>query len=377
MKTGERGMVLESVFSAERPLKSEVLVMPEALHRLNELGVFTGLRRDSRHLLLTDNNVKKLYLSAVRDSLEGAGYSVRTLVVTPHERSKTIPVYTDLVKKALRARIDKHSVVVSLGGGLVSNLAGFLASTLYRGIGLIHIPTSLLAQVDAAIDFKQALNCEHGKNLVGSFYPADKIIVDPLVLRTLSRRSIRNGLAEVIKHALCQDRTFFALVNSSRDHITDLDFLTEVVSTSIRLKLSVMGSPLGSNYDEMVKQYGHSIGHAIEHMSGGRLYHGEAIAIGMCVSAEIGQVLEVVDSDTVGQHYSSLRKIGLPTSVSAHYPSRSIWDQLRYDKHFFSKGAYVGLLKEVGIMARTPEGTYSHRASRETVLRAIKMNRRN
>lgn len=363
-------------FHADRKLTSEVIVLKDSLRRLDELGVFEGIRKESKHLLITDKNVEKLYLRPVLESIERSGRSVRTLTVPPSEGSKSFKWYAALVEKALDYGFDKHSVIFSLGGGVVNNLAGFLASTLYRGIGLIHLPTSLLSQVDAAIDFKQAINFDHGKNLIGSYYPASKIVVDPLVLRTLDIRLVRDGLAESIKHAICQDTQFLTYIASNSEHLTDPDFLGEVVTRSIDLKLQVMSGDLDSDYDETLKQYGHAVGHAVEHLSEGEIYHGEGIAIGMCVSAEAAVIMGLSDKETLDLHYETFARVGLPTIVPSGYSLSDLWEKIRYDKHFLNGKAYMGLVRTAGVMAPTTTGNFGHYVEQEVVFAAIEKNRR-
>jgi 3-dehydroquinate synthase len=362
-------------FHADRKLQSEVIVLKNSLQKLDHLGVFDGIRKESKHLLITDKNVEKLYLRTVLKGIEQAGCSVRTLIVPANESSKSFKWYAHLVEKALDYGFDKHSVIFSLGGGVVNNLAGLLASTLYRGIGLIHFPTSLLAQVDAAIDFKQAINFDHGKNLIGSYYPASKIVVDPIVLRTLDVRLIRDGLAESIKHAICQDTPFLSYIFSNSECLTDPEFLYEVVTKSIALKLEVMRGDLDSDYDETLKQYGHAIGHAVEHLSEGDLYHGEAIAIGMCVSAEIALLLGLSDEETLDQHYNVFQRIGLPTTVPEAFSLSDLWEKIRYDKHFLSGRAYMGLVRTAGVMAPTDNGNFGHYIEKSVIFEAIEKNR--
>lgn len=368
---------LSSSFRADNHMKTQVLVAQNGLWNLDGLGILDNVRKDSKHLLITDKNVEKLYLRPVLESIERGGRLVRTIVVPPDESSKSFEVYARLVQTALDYGIDKYSVIFSLGGGLVNNLAGFLASTLYRGIGLIHLPTSLLAQVDAAIDFKQALNFSHGKNLIGSFYPASNVLIDPIALRTLNPRLIRCGLAESMKHALCQDSDFLNYIMSHHNHLSELDFLTETVVRSVKLKLEMMAPSLHSDREEVVKQYGHAVGHAVEHLSGGDIYHGEAISIGMCVSAEIGRLLGVTDEETVDIHYRSLAMLGLPTMVPYEFSLGDIWEKVRYDKHFFRDRAYMGLLRTVGVPSNSgQDGLHGHWVSREVLFEAIEINRR-
>ncbi|ABD89718.1 2-deoxy-scyllo-inosose synthase [Rhodopseudomonas palustris] len=368
---------LASTFRADNNIQTQVLVAQNGLRNLDALGVLDNVRKESKHLLITDANVEQLYLRPVLDCIERSGRTVRTIVVPAEEASKSFEVYAGLVQTALDHGIDKYSVIFSLGGGLVNNLAGFLASTLYRGIGLIHLPTSLLAQVDAAIDFKQALNFSHGKNLIGSFYPASNVLIDPIALQTLNPRLIRCGLAESVKHALCQDGDFLNYIMSHHNHLDEIGFLTKTVIRSVNLKLEMMVPDLHSDREETIKQYGHAVGHAVEHLSGGEIYHGEAIAIGMCVSAEIGRLLGVTDEETVDVHYRCLSMLGLPTMVPLEFSLGDIWEKVRYDKHFLQDRAYMGLLSRVGVPSSSGEnGLHGHWISRDVLFEAIEINRR-
>jgi 3-dehydroquinate synthase len=360
---------------ATKKMISEIIVARNSLYQLNEMGVFSGLRKTSKHLLVTDKNLEKLYLRPILESIEKAGLSVRLMVVPASETSKSFQVYSQLTQKSLDYSFDKHSVIFSLGGGVINNLAGFLASTLYRGIGLIHFPTSLLAQVDAAVDFKQAINFEHGKNLIGSYYAASKIIIDTSVLETLDKRLICDGMAEVLKHSICQNSNFLDYLMANCNNLMDPAFLESVVEQSIKMKLEVMSGDMDSDYDETLKQYGHAIGHAIEHLSDGIIYHGEAIAIGMAVSAEIALILDYTDEQTVEKHYKSFEAFNLPTQVPNGLALADIWEKIRYDKHFLDGKAYMGLLKNIGVMAPTTSGDFGHYIEQSVVYKAIEINR--
>ncbi|MCX7124655.1 MAG: 3-dehydroquinate synthase, partial [Gammaproteobacteria bacterium] len=165
------------------------------IHSMAAELIFNGGYKNSRHFLISDNTVNGLYGDLVESIFINAGYTLSRIVCDDSEGSKSFAQFESICTKMLDIGFDKNSFVISLGGGVVNNLAGFIASTLYRGINLAHIPTSLLSQVDAAIDFKQALNTNHGKNLVGSFYPASVVLVDSFFLRTLDERHFYNGLA--------------------------------------------------------------------------------------------------------------------------------------------------------------------------------------
>ena len=249
--------------------------------------------KNTSHFLITDSNVDELYAEQVLSTLAAAGFKVLKIVIPPNEISKSMVRYVEILDRILASGLDKHSRILSLGGGVVNNIAGFLASTIYRGLHLIHIATTTLSQVDAAIDFKQAINAKYGKNLVGSFYPADFVIVDPTVCLTLTDRDFYNGLSESLKHALAQDKELFNYLIENASRARNADVLTHITKKTIEAKLEVMNQADPLLVEEMIKQYGHAIGHAIEHLSRGKLLHGEAIAIGMTLSARIGEYLHI------------------------------------------------------------------------------------
>lgn len=375
----EKNKFFKFDFSDKKILTSQVIVALGALNNLSEYGILDNVRKESQHLIITDTNLEKLYLKKIIENMKSLGYSLHSLVIEASDNSKSLDMYIELVNKSLEVGFDKHSVVFSLGGGVVNNLSGFLASTLYRGIGLIHFPTSLLSQVDAAISFKQAINHTYGKNLIGSYYAASKIVIDPEVLKSLDSRFIKDGLAESVKHALCQDMNFLQYLTSYNGDLYNIDFLYHVISETIRLKMEVMDgdvSILESDYNESIKYYGHTIGHAIEHMSDGEFYHGEAISIGMCVSAEASYFLGYCDKDTVEAHYKVFLNLGLPTVVPNKYTNDEIWDKVHFDKHFLDEKSYFGLVEKIGTMSLFKNNLFGHYIDKEVLSFAIDANKK-
>jgi len=362
------------ILEAKRNLESDIIVSPNILKKLKSLVIFSKIRKESKHILITDENVDLLYSDLVITQLNEMGYEILKLVVPPYDKSKNIDLYKDLVEKCLLYRFDKESFIFSLGGGVVNNIAGFLASTLYRGIGLVHFPTSMLSQVDAAIDFKQAINFKFGKNLVGSYYPASAIIVDPTLLFSLGQRFINDGLAESIKHALCQDLNFYNYLIENKSNLDDEKVLDYIVNKSIKLKLELMNDDLENDRDETIKQYGHAVGHAIEHLSDGEIYHGEAIAIGMCVSSELALLLGLSDEKNRDLHYSIFNKYNLPTVVPRKYSFDELWNKMKYDKHSLNGKIYTGILENIGSMPITETGEYGHYIQKDLLRQAIDKN---
>ncbi len=308
--------------------------------------------------VFTDTTVNRLYGDNFVSALEARGYLVHRIVMEDGEVSKTITNYARLVDHVLEKGIDERSVLVSLGGGAVCNVCGFVASTLYRGIGLIHVPTTLMAQCDAAISHKQALNGARGKNLIGAYYPPMRVVVDVNFLATLEDWLIPDGLAEVVKHALGQDAQYLKdLLAYQGDH-RDPDFLEWVVKRNIELKCELMAVDPKEHAAGMVLQYGHNVGHAVEYLSSYDLSHGEAVAIGMMVAARIARMLGGCDDEVVELHRQVISKYNLPTTIPATMRIPDIIDAMRYDKKFLTEGVRMALVATPGALWQV-EGDYA------------------
>ncbi|MEZ4403226.1 MAG: NTP transferase domain-containing protein [Kofleriaceae bacterium] len=300
--------------------------------------------------VFTDTTVNRLYGDVFVGALEAQGYLVHRIVMEDGEVSKTITNYARLVDHVLELGIDERSVLVSLGGGAVCNVCGFVASTLYRGIGLIHVPTTLMAQCDAAISHKQALNGARGKNLIGAYYPPIRVVVDVNFLATLEDWLIPDGLAEVVKHALGQDPAYLDELLAYDGDQRDPDFLERVVKRNIELKCELMAVDPKEHAAGMVLQYGHNVGHAVEYLSGYELSHGEAVAIGMMVAARVARLLGGCDDAMVEAHARVIAKYKLPTTIPAGMRIPDILDALRYDKKYLTEGVRMALVAKPGAL---------------------------
>lgn len=311
-------------------------------------------RKDSQHFLIMDRNIEKLYGSKVLAFLKQNGLRVKKVVIAPRERSKSLNVYKRLISSITTSGVDRDSYILALGGGVVNNAAGFVASTLYRGIGLIQIPTTLLAQLDATIDFKQAINSPYGKNQLGSYYSASAVVVDPDLLQTLPLRQLRSGLGEAIKHALIEDQQFFSYLEDYSGDLRDKEFLDAVIIRTVQLKVSLLNKSHEEKDLEMLPQYGHAVGHALEHLSHYKLLHGEAIAIGMCIMSEIAAVLGISSAKVTEKHYQIMSKFKLPTIIPNYISDQSILVAIRHDKYFLKSLRSV-LVSGVGSIANVAE----------------------
>jgi 3-dehydroquinate synthase len=317
-------------------------------------------RRHSRHILLSDERVYELHGRRLESRLCAEGLSLNVCVVPPAETSKSTRVYLRLADRILKAGIDKESILVTLGGGMINNLGGFLAATLYRGIGLIHLPTSLMAQLDAAVDLRQAVNLPFGKNLLGCFYPPRAIVVDPRLLKTLPVKHLRSGAAEAVKHALTQRPRFFRFLVGNAHKLREPAFLEAVVRETIRLKLSLLNASNYARHGEFLLQYGHCIGHALETATDYSLLHGEAIAVGMAVSSEIALAARVCGAESVESHRLILGRYGLPVSVPRRVSIEAVLEAVSYDKNIRRGAPRLALLRNVGRVYKAKEGSFAY-----------------
>jgi diketogulonate reductase-like aldo/keto reductase/3-dehydroquinate synthetase len=382
-------------FREGRPLDSTIIIESGAIRNLKDRGreYVPEKCHEAKNYLIVDEIVDELYGDEVLKGFSDAGIDIHKIVVAADrvdesgnpsaERHKTLDVFSSCADEILKSGISKNSCIISLGGGVVNNLCGFLASALYRGITLVHITTSMMGMTDAAIDFKQAVNHQCGKNLLGAYYPATNIIIDPEVLETLSKRHILNGISEALKHALAQSREMTQaivrpLCEDLHKALRDPAYLEMICRKCIDHKVPTLNHYNESDFNEMVPQYGHAVAHSIEHLSFhtkgvSPLLHGEAVAVGMCVTAEVSKLLGACGQETVDEHYRFIREAGLPVFVPSGLSLDAIQTKLCYDKHYVKKPT-MGLLSEVGLMHCEPDGTYSVEVENDVIRSALEAN---
>ncbi|MEK7175562.1 MAG: 3-dehydroquinate synthase [Patescibacteria group bacterium] len=302
-------------------------------------------------MLISDNNS---FLDAERESmasyLRDSGLVVSCASFLFGEKNKNPKTLVSLVHDILQDKISKKSCIILLGGGITGNVGGFAASILYRGIRFVHVPTTLMHMVDSSTGGKQATNTKYGKNTIGSFFEPEFIFIDHRYIQTLPERQIRNGLAECIKHALCQDTEFFTFIlNNSKALLKkEVTSHSRLVEKTIKLKLTTLDKDSYELNDGMVLVYGHTIGNAVESASRYTLTHGEAVSIGMVAAAKISEALGIADDDLVARHIAILEKIGLPTRIPKELSRKVILKFLEYDKKYVDKPMTFMLLTDVG-----------------------------
>ena len=319
-------------------------------HWLSENG-FSG-----RLVIITDPTVNKLYGGVLNQGLTEDGFSVNTLLVPEGEEQKSLETAGRLYHELTNCYAERTTPILALGGGVIGDLAGFVAATYLRGVPLVQVPTTLLAQVDSSIGGKVAVDHGHLKNMIGAFYQPRLVIADTSTLRTLPAEELANGLAEVIKSAAIQDEKFFAFLEQNLNRIKSLDegALEEIVFQSVKIKAEVVEK------DEMdlglrnILNYGHTIGHALESVSDFSIGHGQAVAIGMVAAAKISQMMGTLDGNEVVRLKKVIEQAGLPTEMP-NLESTEIIKAMKHDKKIRRDKVRFVLLKSIGNVFITDE----------------------
>lgn len=263
--------------------------------------------------LVTDDHVAQYHLNTALDSLRLSGLVVEPNVLPAGEETKTLHTIQLLLEKFALAGLDRSSTAISLGGGVINDLAGFAAAIYMRGIRWVTIPTSLLAMVDASLGGKTGVDLPQGKNLAGAFHPPQLVFIDPQLLSTLSEIELRNGLAEVIKHAILADPELFGRCQAGWDAIMpDLDWITR---RALSIKINVIEEDPFEKGRRASLNLGHTLGHGLELATDFRLKHGEAVAIGMVAAARLAEKRGVAQTGLSTQIEACLQGVGLPTSI--------------------------------------------------------------
>lgn len=303
---------------------------------LTEVVRFCDAEADDAHaVVITDENVDPLYAEPVSDALTESGCQVDILVVEAGEQSKCTDVAAELWERFLEEGADRTSVVVAVGGGVVGDLAGFVAATFGRGLRFVQVPTTLLAQVDSSVGGKVGINLPGAKNMVGAFWQPRGVVIDVDVLESLPDREYRAGLAEVVKYGVIQDADFFAYLESNVAPINarDAAVLTHIVQRCCRLKADVVEKDEREETGlRAILNYGHTFCHAFEAATGyGELLHGEGVAIGMMCAARLAERMGRVDATFTKRQHDLLASLQLTLDVP-NVPHDDLLDFMYRDK---------------------------------------------
>lgn len=319
-----------------------------------EKGIINSVAHEIRDVfkgnkvfILTDKNVDKFYGDLVLNNLINDGYNAKKMVLDPGEESKaffTLPlVYDELVN----FKFTRSDLILTLGGGVIGDLGGFVASTYLRGVPFVQCPTTLLAQVDSSVGGKVGVDLDKGKNLVGSFYHPKKVIIDPDVLNTLTDRVFNDGMAEVIKYGCIKDKEFFGnLINYSnkKEVMNNIEY---IIHNCCKIKKKVVEKDEKDTGERMLLNFGHTIGHAIEqyyHYS--KYTHGEAVAIGMYEITKLSEELGITQKGTMEIIKDILIKYNLPYELTIDI--KEILETMKLDKKNLGNNLNLIFLKEIG-----------------------------
>jgi len=284
-------------------------------------------------VLITDTNVDKCQSQQCMESLKRYDGEVHKYVIEAGEKSKNLDTVKDIYKFLIDLKLDRNSTLIALGGGVVGDITGFVAATFLRGINFVQIPTSLLAQSDSSVGGKVGVDFEGSKNIIGAFYQPKFVYININTLKTLPKRELQAGLAEVVKHGIIQDSDFFEYIDYNVNKIFNFD--ENVLQYITKVNCSIKGSVVEKDEKESglraILNFGHTIGHAIETVMDFELLHGECVALGMIGAFKMAQYLEMVEPEIVEKVQNTLMKIGLPVRLEGIDVDK-VYNQMFYDK---------------------------------------------
>lgn len=325
-----------------------VWIQPGLLNRLPSL--LSPLARGATIYIITDNTVRRLYGRRLHAHLSLEEMNAVLLDFPSGEESKSARVIEGLQTALLYAGVKRNSLIVALGGGVVGDVAGFVAATVLRGIRYVQVPTTLLAQVDSSVGGKVGINHEAGKNLIGAFHQPSVVFIDPETLSTLPAEEFRNGLAEMVKIGAVLDRTFFARLERAARTISPANarLMARLITTSVGLKAAVVARDERETGLRKVLNAGHTIGHAVEAATGYRIPHGHAVAVGLAAEAEIAEQMGFLKKSERVRVTRLLRSLRLPVRIPPVSSSAEFFSALSLDKKSDAQGVRYVLLNGIG-----------------------------
>ncbi len=300
-----------------------------------------------RALIVTDGHLADLSIpSLFQNALGDAGMAAETVVVPPGEASKSLEQAARLYDELVTSKADRHTLIVALGGGVVGDLAGFVAATYTRGLPLVMVPTTLLAQVDSSVGGKVGVNHPRAKNLIGAFHQPIGVWIDTRTLQTLDDRELRCGLAEVVKYGVISSSALFSFLERNAGEILERDdsALEHIILESCRIKAGIVARDEREEGGERaLLNFGHTIAHAIEAVAGydGPFRHGEAVAVGMVAESRLAQRLGWVPDDVVDRQIRLLTRFGLPVQAPGLDPDRLMSAMSRDKKNHLGRLRFV------------------------------------
>lgn len=298
--------------------------------------------------IITDDNLKDIYGDFVKKNIEAEGFLVDIISIKPGEKSKSFSTLPYIYNKLLDFNLTRSDLIVALGGGVVGDIAGFVASTFLRGISFVQIPTSLLAQVDSSVGGKVAVDLDRGKNLIGSFYHPKLVLIDPNMLGTLPEKYFNEGLGEVIKYGCIKSKKLFERLESFENKEDLKENIGDIIYECCNIKREVVEGDEKDLGERMILNFGHTLGHAIEQIYNYETYsHGEAVAMGMNMISKIAEDKLLTKKGTADRIEALLSKYGLNKSIKIRN-KEAIKEAIKLDKKNLKGNLNVILLKDIG-----------------------------
>ncbi|MDX2215208.1 MAG: 3-dehydroquinate synthase [Oculatellaceae cyanobacterium bins.114] len=352
---------MKSVISVELPSQSYNIAI--ALGGLDHLGNWMQpLNLGKRVLVVSNPVIFKQYGERAIAALGGTGFQVATCLLPAGERYKTLGSIQKVYDVALAERLERSSAIVALGGGVIGDMTGFAAATWLRGISFVQVPTTLLAMVDASIGGKTGVNHPQGKNLIGAFHQPRLVLIDPQLLQTLPAREFRAGMAEVIKYGVIWDTQLFEQLEQAKrldqQRYISSELMQTILTCSCQAKAHVVSQDEKEAGLRAILNYGHTIGHAVESLTGYRgVNHGEAVAIGMVAAGQIAVELNLWSDTETQRQLALIEKAGLPTRLPAGIDIEAIITALQSDKKVQSGQVRFVLPTRIGEAIVTDKAT--------------------
>lgn len=365
---------MRSIIPVNLPQQSyKVAIAMEGLSQLGSMLTdpqIQNLDLGSKVLVVSDSKIFRYYGQLIITSLEQAGFEVASYLLPAGERYKTLNSVQKIYDSALANRLERSSTIVALGGGVIGDMAGFAAATWLRGINVVQVPTTLLAMVDASIGGKTGVNHPQGKNLIGAFHQPRLVLIDPNTLQTLPGREFRAAIAEVIKYGVIWDAELFTQLERC-DRLDQLRYLEpgllpEILTRSCQAKVQVVTKDEKEAGLRAILNYGHTIGHAIESLTGYRQFnHGEAVALGMVAVGQIAVELKLWNQNCADRQLSLIQKAGLPSQLPNTLDLQAVLEALQTDKKVkFGQVQFV-LPTQIGA------ATTGHQVPSEVIVRSL------
>ena len=316
---------------------------------LQDEGAFASLPSGSV-AVISDETVAGLYAQKICHEIQKSGRKALLFTFSGGESSKTRETKEALEDGLLNHGFGRDTCIVAVGGGVVTDIAGFIAATYCRGVPLIMVPTTLLAMVDASLGGKNGVNVPQGKNLIGSFHQPQKILIDPSVLQTLPPCEIRNGIAEMIKHGVIADASYVAFLEQHVFELLSLQMkpVEHAIAASCRIKCRIVKEDEREKGLRRLLNFGHTIGHALECVSAYSLPHGEAVALGMVTEARIAQSRGLFPIEALERLSSLVQAYGLPIHIPNTYSAEELWDSMVLDKKALNGTPHIVFPSDIG-----------------------------